>query len=209
MIYQHRFLNSEEPSHLSIKPTFPTKSFYKYLQGQVHGAIPLHAWMMSLWLWSLALLRVDGLPFFPHRLNGVMDVIFDFPPRPAVQSRLGVQARVTIPFSRHFHQLTEISKLPPHRRLFFLAPQALDSLLGLLGGGGGVRLGRAPQDMQRPFRSAGSVGRRDDLSGGGNPGRVVVVNGRVWVVQGRERGDHGGVSVNGGERGQQRGRGTI
>lgn len=137
-----------------------------------------------------------------------MDVIFDFPPRPAVQSRLGVQARVTIPFSRHFHQLTEISKLPPHRRLFFLAPQALDSLLGLLGGGG-VRLGRAPQDMQRPFRSAGSVGRRDDLSGGGNPGRVVVVNGRVWVVQGRERGDHGGVSVNGGERGQQRGRGTI
>lgn len=165
-----------------LKSNISYQVLYKYLQGQIHRAIPLHAWMMSLWFWSFTLLRVDGLPFFPHRLNGVMYKIFDFPPRPAVQSRLGSQARITIPFSWHFHQLTEISKLPPHCRLFFLTPQALDSLLGLLSHGGGVRLGRTPQNMQRPFRSTESVGCWDDLSGGRNPGWVVVINGCVWMV---------------------------
>lgn len=167
---------------MPLESNISYKVLYKYLQGQVHRAIPLHACMMSLWFWSFTLLRVDGLPFFPHRLNGVMYEVFDFPPRPAVQSRLGSQAGITIPFSWHLHQLTEVSKLPPHRRLLFLAPQALDPLLGLLGRGGRVRLGRAPQNMQRLFRDSGSVGRRDDLSGGRNPGWVVVINGRVWMV---------------------------
>lgn len=57
-----------------------------YLQGQIDGTVPLRGQILSLCFW-LTLFRSNESPSF-QRLNGVMNKVFDFPPRPGAESWL-------------------------------------------------------------------------------------------------------------------------